>query len=460
MPKNTGKILRFVLRWTIAVVGIAWVVSNLHLHDRIRVLDANDLPVEVRLMSGTEYGAQFEYLSPIDGRTESVSADRVINGPDRKTVSLGGTAPVQLLGMRLIGDIDKKPLVRDLLIKDPQTGHGRFIPVTDVPAYALDIPQPRIERGAITMMREANPRLLAVAVAVVPITFLCTTIRWSWLLRALGIGIPFLRVLTLTMVGAFYNTFMPGSTGGDVIKAYYAAKQAPQRRTAAVMSVIIDRIIGLLALIMLGGTMAALQYASADDKNNPVARACLRVALAAAILLGITSCGIFLVYAQRLRQALGLNALVRWLPMQDKLSKIIEVVRVYRGRQTLMFWTLIITFPVHITVIVSTMLAGHAFGLPISPSYYFIVVPVVVLVGAIPLSPQGVGVMEAFAFYLTRQQGATVNQALALTMSIRLLQIVWNLVGGLFVLRGGYQTPTQREQDDMESLPSTAVEPS
>jgi uncharacterized membrane protein YbhN (UPF0104 family) len=117
----------------------------------------------------------------------------------------------------------------------------------------------------------------------------------------------------------------------------------------------------------------------------------------------------------------------------------------------LIFGALMITFPVHLTVIVSAMLAGNAFDLPISTGYYFIVVPVVVLVGALPLSPQGVGVMEAFAFILTRSQGATVNQALALTMSIRLTAMVWNLLGGLFVLRGGYHTPTDKEQSELES---------
>ena len=76
--------------------------------------------------------------------------------------------------------------------------------------------------------------------------------------------------------------------------------------------------------------------------------------------------------------------------------------------------------------------------------------PVVVLAGSIPISPQGVGVMEAFAFYLTRPQGVTLNQALALTMSIRLVGIFWNLVGGFFVLKGGFHAPTDAERHEVE----------
>jgi hypothetical protein len=97
------------------------------------------------------------------------------------------------------------------------------------------------------------------------------------------------------------------------------------------------------------------------------------------------------------------------------------------------------------------MLAGMAFGLPLKPPYYFVVVPVVVLAGAVPISPQGAGVMEFFAIILTRRAGCTVSQAFALTMSIRLVQIVWNLVGGVFVFRGGYHAPTEAETESLET---------
>ncbi len=456
MQKSVGKIARFILRWTIAVVGVAWVVSNIHLRDRISVLDANDLPHEYELVTidgqpQRETAASFQYRLN-DAAIATAPRDRVINGPDRKHVTLLDGTQATLLGMRLVGDINAQPLVQDLLILDPANSKGRFVTTAEVKDFVLDVPQPRVETGAITLVRKADRKLLIAAVAVLPLTYLFTTIRWHQLLKVLGIVIPISRAFVLNMVGSFYNTFMLGSTGGDVLKAYYAAKQAPTRRTAAVMSVIVDRAIGLLALVILGGTMAAIQYAVAEDHADAVARRCLQVAVAAAVLLGGTLAFSVFVYWSGLRRALGLNAIVARLPMQKQVQKVIEVVRLYRQRPVLMFWAIVMTFPVHLTVIVSALLAGKAFGLPISSPYYFIVVPVVVLVGAIPLSPQGAGVMEAFAFYLTRGEGVTVNQALALTMSIRLVGMFWNLMGGLFVLRGGYHTPTEKEQTELDDV--------
>jgi hypothetical protein len=58
--------------------------------------------------------------------------------------------------------------------------------------------------------------------------------------------------------------------------------------------------------------------------------------------------------------------------------------------------------------------------------------------------------MEYFAIKLLEPQGVTVAQAFALTMSIRLTQIFWNLTGGFFVLRGGFHSPSKTEQNQVE----------
>ena len=84
-------------------------------------------------------------------------------------------------------------------------------------------------RSASSAWSSANPWLLLLAVVVFPITFLITSYRWNTLLEAVDVRIGFPRVFVINMVGAFYNTFMPGSTGGDVLKAYYASKQTPHR---------------------------------------------------------------------------------------------------------------------------------------------------------------------------------------------------------------------------------------
>jgi uncharacterized membrane protein YbhN (UPF0104 family) len=345
------------------------------------------------------------------------------------------------------------PLVHKFLVADPQTQDGRWIPPGQVVGqYVVQVPYPKVERGLLSITRTANWWILALALMVFPVNFVITSLRWHHFLKAVDIHLSRWRTFVLTMVGAFYNTFMPGSTGGDVLKAYYASKHTTHK-TRAVVSVIVDRVIGLMALVILGGIMAAFQWLAAPAGSNDAAtRACRSVALGSVAIVGGFALFVTVFGLPMVRRALGLDYLLRKLPFQKQVQHTLWTMSAYRQRPGLVLGALVVSFPVHIIVVVSAMLAGMAFRppLPIPAAYYFVCVPVIVLAGAIPISPQGAGVMEVFAIQLTKQFGTSVSQAFALTMSIRLLQIAWNLTGGIFVLRGGYHAPTEAEQEEME----------
>ncbi|HEV3202938.1 MAG TPA: lysylphosphatidylglycerol synthase transmembrane domain-containing protein [Gemmataceae bacterium] len=83
--------------------------------------------------------------------------------------------------------------------------------------------------------------------------FICW-VRWFVLVRAQELPFTFLNGLRLGMVGFFFNTFMPGSVGGDIIKATFIAREQ-SRRAFAVGSVIIDRLIGLMGLFWLSAIL-------------------------------------------------------------------------------------------------------------------------------------------------------------------------------------------------------------
>jgi hypothetical protein len=194
--------------------------------------------------------------------------------------------------------------------------------------------------------------------------------------------------------------------------------------------------------MILGGAAAAYQWHIPD---------CRRVAVLTGILLGSVAVGGIVFYSRRLRRYSGLDFLLRRLPMQRQVHKAVEAMEIYRHRPLTLLVALLMSFPAHAISILSATFAGRAFGLKLDAFYYWVVVPVVALVGAIPISPQGAGVMEFFAVELTRRHGVTVSQAFILTMSIRLIQVFWNLVSGVFVLTGGYQRPSEKEAAALES---------
>lgn len=440
--------LTFAVRWGIAIAGITLVLWNISFHDRVQVLDpATKTLQKLRVLNDAgETEFQFLVMPEKGGPARVVSREELWVRPDRKHVKvrLGArVAKTRLWAVRPGDTTGAGRAVRQLLVKEPDGDGGLVVePSQLVDADRLTVTSPYVEVGIRRLVREADRKYLLASVLILPLSYILTSVRWHLLLESLGIRLSFFRSLVLNLVGAFYNAFMPGTTGGDLIKAYYAAKQTTEFRTRAVLSVLIDRVIGLMALILVGGSMAAYQWHIPD---------CRRVAMLSALITGVVLIGLVVFYSRRLRRWTGLDFVLRRLPMQPQVQKAVAAMEIYRDRPTPLLIALLLSMPIHVTSILSATFAGWAFRLPMPVFYYWVVVPVIALVGAIPISPQGAGVMEIFAVELTRRHGVTVGQAFVLVMSIRLIQVFWNLVAGILVLRGGYHAPTETEQEALES---------
>jgi len=460
MSERARKLITFTLRWGIAVFGIYYVISNMSLYDRVMMMRPGQWPVSARLTREASDQSTFDVIDP-DGLplalqrqgplTKGAPAVQLLVKGDRAKVTIlyaGRPVVKELLGLKVTDDpnYDHYPLVvtqpRNLWQRYWNT-HWAPVEVVDASAvrgpYHVEVPYPLVERGVKHMLHHARGIFLLLAFLLIPITYIVCAYRWHELLKALDINLRVGQAFVICMVGAFYNTFMPGSTGGDVLKAYYASRVTPHR-TRAVMSVFIDRIIGLLALIILGGGMAATQWSVIESR---------RIAMGCGLIVAGTALGLLIFYQPVLHRLFGLEFILARLPMQKQVRNAIQVMEIYRHRPWLVLWSLVVTFPVHMTVIVSATMAGMAFGLPLNAIYYWSLVPVVVLVGAIPISPQGAGVMEFFAIALTKGHGCSVSDAFALTMSIRIVQIFWNLTGGYFVMRGNFHAPPATAEGEL-----------
>ena len=453
------KWLTFAVRWGIAIAGIALVISNISVYDRVQVLDpATNTIQKLRVLNNPgDAELQYTVLPEDGGAPRAIARDDIWVRPDRThaKVRLGDhVRKVRLWAVKPGPDTGTGRPVRQLVVDDPDSDGGLLVePAQLVDAGRITANAPYVEVGIKRLVGEADKKFLLAAILIMPLSYVLTSIRWHLLLESLGIRLSFFRSLVLNLVGAFYNAFMPGTTGGDLIKAYYAAKQTAEFRTRAVLSVLIDRVIGLMALILVGGAMAAYQWDIPD---------CRRVAIASGAITGSVVLGLVVFYSRRLRRWTGLDFLLKRLPLQRQVQKAVAAMEIYRDRPAPLAVALLLSFPVHVTAILSATFAGRAFDLPIPTFYYWVIVPVVALAGAIPISPQGMGVMEAFTVALTRRYGVSIGEAFVLTMSIRLVQVLWNLVAGVFVLRGGYHAPTEKEQEALETdgaVPSVATEP-
>ncbi len=106
-------------------------------------------------------------------------------------------------------------------------------------------------------------RLFLAALAVAILATVVTFVRWHRLVRVVEPSFRLGTAVLLGFIGCLYNLVIPGAVGGDVIKAGYLAKM-DVKRTQAIGSLFIDRLVGLLGLFILAGVAGAAAWRGAD----------------------------------------------------------------------------------------------------------------------------------------------------------------------------------------------------
>lgn len=93
---------------------------------------------------------------------------------------------------------------------------------------------------------------VALALLVAALAYPLLGLRLHGLLRATGLPVAHGTAQALTWIGQFFNSFLPGATGGDIARLFYLWKGNEGRRSAAVMALVADRLVGMIILMAAG----------------------------------------------------------------------------------------------------------------------------------------------------------------------------------------------------------------
>lgn len=292
---------------------------------------------------------------------------------------------------------------------------------------------------AVAQLRSNPPQTATLALAwlVLMAATALSFIRWWLVSRAAGIALPFGEAMRLGAIGFACNFVALGSVGGDVVKATLLAKPRPGQRTAAITTVLVDRLMGLLGFLLFASGAIVITGAAAGDGSTPLQVLC-RTVLAAA---GVALVAFFIPLApgrplERLANALG------GLPLLGSaFQRAGELAAVYHdGRRTLLA-ALVAGLAMNGVFILSFYFAASSLRLPI-PTFaeHYLAVPLVAICGALPISPNGLGTIEAAAEYLYRslQPEAVVGTGTLAALAHRMVTIATGvLAAGYYYLTGG-----------------------
>jgi uncharacterized protein (TIRG00374 family) len=235
------------------------------------------------------------------------------------------------------------------------------------------------------------------------------------------------------MVGLFFNMFLPGLVGGDVMRLYFVFKQTRGRRTRATFSVAMDRLFGLLSIVFL----AALSLSWRFDWLKS-SRATLHIT---ELALGLLAGGFLFVMFLFCAAGFGwLNKLPKRLPFRETLIESGNALNLYAKHRAVMLIAFIITIVSHLAYYLSFYCAAQSLHTAAArtPSLadMLTIMPLVNTVTAVPISFGGVGVRETLFQELLGNLAHVPPAIAALAASLGFaIQASWSLLGaGAFFL--------------------------
>jgi uncharacterized protein (TIRG00374 family) len=276
-------------------------------------------------------------------------------------------------------------------------------------------------------------------------------LRWRIILQAQGLELPLRRTTSIFFIGHFFNAFMLGATGGDVVKAWYVARESHHKKAEAVATVIVDRIIGLMALFAIALVVMAVFYRRvfADPKMIWFALATLAIVLGTVVM---TVIGFWKGFADKLPW------LRRWLeklPKYELMCRMMNSYRAYATQPKLILMTLLMSVTLHLFVMGSIVCVAS--GLRINPTNgitdFLLYLPIINTVSAVPISISGFGVREGMYVTMLGEAGVAKASALALSLLGYLVSLIWSVIGGAFFLTHRKELPPVEamEQNDVIS---------
>lgn len=271
-------------------------------------------------------------------------------------------------------------------------------------------------------------------------------LRWWLFLRAQDVRISLLLTIKLTFLGAFFNNFMPSSVGGDLVRAWYVSRHCHKKFQAA-LGVAVDRVMGLVTtfiiaiagyLIFMRGQQGLLQISK--KPGGGIAALWAKYGLSGFHLL--TFLIILLGVGYILAGMVDIKAIFKKLVRHTAhfLVQLKEVITVYYRYPLVLAAAFGLTIFMQSIVILSYWGVGRDLGITTSPGYYFVFFPIVWVLGSIPVSIAGIGILEGgVVFLFVHFAGADAEMVTALALCQRVTWVLASMPGMIVHLTGSHR---------------------
>jgi len=275
-----------------------------------------------------------------------------------------------------------------------------------------------------SIAQNANILLLIFLISFFLILIILKSLKWNIILRGYGIKESLKITSIFYWIGSFFNNFLPSSVGGDSYKFIALNKRWPNQKAAIGSSLVLERLIGIFTMIPFP-IMIGWLFLGQNQRFD--------------LLYWGYSIGFFVII---------LVMVAGWFAARhygnDMLTKarssivrkiffIIDVFFSYRD-QTGLSLAVLISIVLFVLSCLFYLLCFRAFGEQIGFMHLIFILPIISVAGAVPISINGLGVKEGLSVFLFSMFGISLEVALAVALTARVLLIIATSTGGIAYL--------------------------
>ncbi len=304
------------------------------------------------------------------------------------------------------------------------------VAVTGFALYWVFFHNPKTIPGIKAALASGNDYWwLVAAVLMAGIAPVCATVRLWLLLRVQDLRLTLRRVTQLYMIGMFFNLFLLGSTGGDAVKLFYLLRENPDpnKRAGAFLAVVMDRLLGFVALTILSISFVLARYSWLTKTADAT-----KLVNGFLFILGFGLFGIVvtIVTAQ--------FNMVRFLPAKLPGRKaVIELAAAIQSNTRAWPTTLAciaISFVGHMAMFIVFYFAALVLREKLAFWDVTVVMPIVNTYASLPISLSGVGLREALVTTLLGDLCHLAQEKAVIISLVGFLcsTVLYGLLGGLF----------------------------
>jgi len=263
--------------------------------------------------------------------------------------------------------------------------------------------------------RSADLRFVLLALGLQLFDTFASVRRWRLLIRAQGGEAPFPGLVRAYFIGIFFNNLLPSTIGGDTVRVVHTSRSGVGRAKALAV-IFVDRFLGLLAL-MLFAVLGGL----ASGRLTARLPSLLAWVMGGAAVLGLAAGLLFLTTAGPARH---LNFQGKW----DVLARAFG-------------WSLLL----QTSVVLGGWCLAHALHAPIPLPYFFLIVPLALIVMMLPVSINAIGVRENVWAFFFAAFGVPAALGVAVAWLSYGLVLLQALIGGAIYASGRLPSSRVRE---------------